>query len=283
MDIISPVNNQVYNTKKIDFIINLTEPAKSLLYSIKCGTFKTLCTNCDSYGILPKKSKSFSEGKHSILFKAVFNPEGTIEDGGIYQETVSFIIDTRAPRITTTLPKKGFADGYFEVQFKEDNPKEVWLNYGNEETGFRQEKVNLKDCFDPDRKEHCVMKVNLSDYTEQDITYWFNITDILNRVDQSKPIHLKVDISKPVINSFDYTINKRKVTFNLDISEENFDKVSYIDYTNKKPKLKILCSSLRGNKCIKAKTFSKGSHKIDLQVLDEAENLAEIKNIEFEI
>ena len=281
MDIISPINNHVYDTKRIEFKINMTETAKSLLYSVSCGDFSELCHDCKSYGLTSKKIKTFSEGKHSILFKAIFDEAGTLEDGGIYEEYVTFIVDTKKPKITKTEPKKGFADGFFEVQYQEDNPKELWMNYGNPETGFRSYKVNLATCYDPNRKENCVFKINLSDYTEQEITYWFNLTDILDRVVESKPRTLKVDVTKPVINSFNYSVSGRKVIFKIDVSEKNFDEVSYIDYNDKHPKWRTLCSSLRGTSCDKRKSFLKGNHKIDIRVLDEAGNFAEVKNLSF--
>ncbi|MEK6862264.1 MAG: hypothetical protein AABY07_09955, partial [Nanoarchaeota archaeon] len=76
----------------------------------------------------------------------------------------------------------------------------------------------------------------------------------------------------PEINSFSHEIDRRRVTFIFDITEDNFDEINYIDYSDTKPRERRLCSRLRDGICEIRKTFSRGEHNLTFTILDEAGN-----------
>jgi len=286
----SPVNDEVYSNKRVPFSIELLKEAKYIKYSDNGKRLRTLCRRCDEYGFTKQKRKFFGDGYHEVLIKAIF-------DFNEIEGSVNFIVDSKDPKILKTEPKRGFAIGEFEVIFKEENPKTLTLNYGNKESGMSEASLDINKeckeyqlnnfevyCCDYKReKMKCEFKVDLGDYDLEEIEYWFVLEDILGNTDKSRAEDLEVDLSKPVINSFDYTIDGRRVNFVLDIEEKNFDEVNYIDRTDNKARWKKLCTKLKRGKCEKRKMFGKGDHKIDIQVVDEAGNKEEIKDIVFKI
>ena len=60
--------------------------------------------------------------------------------------------------------------------------------------------------------------------------------------------------------------------FDFSVTEANFNEVSYIDWKDKNPKAKTLCSRLKNGICETKKSFSKGNHNLTVTVLDEAGN-----------
>ena len=91
-----------------------------------------LCRSCYDYS----RKKSFKEGFNNITFKAV-----DVLGHEAY-ETRIFTIDSQAPRIDKTEPRSDYADGRFEIQYSEENIKNIILYYGNLETGFRSKTLN---------------------------------------------------------------------------------------------------------------------------------------------
>ena len=91
----------------------------------------------------------------------------------------------------------------------------------------------------------------------------------------SKPINIDVDTTKPVINSFTNLTNGRRVTLRLNVTEVNFDEITYTDSNDRTPRPKVLCSRLRGGICEATKTLSLGPHNLSIKVLDEAGNFVE--------
>ena len=63
----SPIQNQDYNITKIPVNISLSE--KALLQYFNNGAFRTLCNNCDSYGLFSLKTKVFPSGNNSLIIK----------------------------------------------------------------------------------------------------------------------------------------------------------------------------------------------------------------------
>ena len=103
----------------------------------------------------------------------------------------------------------------------------------------------------------------------QEIVYWFNISDIRGEVDESRKEELDVDLTKPFVNFWDYIIDGRRVNFIFNITEENFDKITYKDLDDRE---RNLCSRLRGGICERKRGFREGEHNLTLNVFDEAGN-----------
>jgi len=262
--IFSP-NETIYNTRRIQFNLTATEEAEKIEYTNwndKRIRWKLLCRDCDEYGYVRKRTKTLNEGENNLTFRATKNP--------IAEKNISLFIDSKKPKIYDTKPRSGFTNGLFSVEYREENPKELWLVYGNE-TDTRYGKVNLSECWEERRNTVCNITVDLTEFDEQEITYFCNMTDIADNYDESRERKVKVDFTAPRINNLTIEIDKRRVTFTLNISEKNFDEIVYIDDDEKK-KERRLCSSLKDGICKKTRSFDEGNHTITIIARDEAGN-----------
>ena len=132
------------------------------------------------------------------------------------------------------------------------------------------------ECILEKTKQKCQTQINLSDFDEQEIIYWFELKDILGSIDFSKERKLKVDTTNPFINSWNYSINQRKVEFTFNITEKNFDYISYTDLSDLNPRERKLCSRLKNNVCEVKRDFVIGNHNLTINILDEAGNFEEV-------
>ncbi|MBW2975987.1 hypothetical protein KY347_00920 [Candidatus Woesearchaeota archaeon] len=215
-----------------------------------------------------EKKVSFRDGPHILTINI------TDEAGNYVSRTLPlFHTDSKGPKITRTNPRSGFADGNFDVEFREENPVLLELNYGNLETGYRSHELSIEDdCFPGNGgKYQCNAFVELNDYDTEEIEYWFVIEDIVGSVDESKHISLDVDTTEPVISSLDYTIDGSYVTFTIEVNELNFDEVSYTDHSDS-DRERRLCSTLREGICEARAAFSIGRHDLTVTAADEAGN-----------
>ena len=259
----NPIEGDVYSNKKVLINVSTNESAKWRYFDLLKGrSWKSLCTN--KFTETCEKKITLKEGVNNVSIKAIDNSGNE----GFYN--VSFFVDSKKPRIYKTYPKKGFADGNFEVQFKEENPALLILHYGEE---IRELNIS-EDCYLSRGKYYCDVDVDLSDYDGQEIEYYFVLEDIAGSVDESRVYDLKVDTTFPeILNNDTYSIKGKYVTFYLEIEEENFDEVVYGYFDSRdKWREKRLCSRLKDGICEKRKSFRRGEHEITLMVLDEAGN-----------
>ena len=202
-----------------------------------------------------------------------FKAEDSI--GNTKYKNIGFYIDTKKPKITKVKPGRGFASGIFSAQFIEENPSSLKLNYGKNLTDYNTYNLDLEnECILDKGKYDCKTSLGLSQYDSQTIIYWFEIRDIADMTDSSKPIELEVDTTFPLINSLEYFINKRKVDIKINITENNFQDVGFIDSKDKNPKFKRLCLQLSRGMCSKTITLNEGSHDIEVKVSDKSGNTA---------
>jgi len=262
----SPVQDAIYDSRYVLFDLEVNEKSSLYYYNhVKDrGIWSRLCSGCYDY----YRKISFKDGFNDITIKA----RDVV--GNYVEERITFFVDSKRPRIRKTEPRRGYANGNFYVEFSEVNPEELILYYGNSETGYRNSEIALEDatCFEIRRRIACYTDVNLEDYDGEEIEYWFNLTDIADNSDESRHRELKVDTTDPVINSLEYTINRRYVHFNISITEENFDEVEYYDYNDTRPRWRRLCSRLKDGICERRKYFRNGEHSLSIQVIDEAGN-----------
>jgi hypothetical protein len=256
----SPVEGEIYSDRMV--LINVSMDSEAdLRYSDNGGNFITICRDCDSYS----KRKPFDDGAHLLTLQAIF-------ENGFVNEYRTFTVDSKDPKIKKTLPKKGFANGYFEVDFEEANPTAVTLYYEQE-----SKNIDLASCGVKKGLAFCVTSVDLSAYEGKEIQYWFEVKDIANRFDLSKKTKLMVDLTDPVVNNadsfFHYEEGTNKVFFHINITEENFGEVSY-SYIDDKGKLRHgkICTKLEEGMCEKKLTFDDGSYELTIYVSDEAGN-----------
>lgn len=258
----NPKNNSIYNKRAVLFDLEADEES-DISYidnNDDRGIWKRICQECLSYN----NSRSFKEGENNITIRA----EDVLGNPSFFD--VFFFVDSKKPIIKKIEPRNNaYVNSIFTVTYYEDNPNEIWLTYGNNITGYREEE--LVGC-SGGKREKCEIDVDLGDYDGQEIEFWFNMTDIAGNFVESRIGKVKVDITPPVINSLDYNINGKYVAFTLNITEENFDSVEYYDNNDSRPRWRRLCSRLRDGICVKRVSFKVGSHDVDIQVLDEAGN-----------
>ena len=77
----------------------------------------------------------------------------------------------------------------------------------------------------------------------------------------------------------DYEVGSKSVLFDITTSED-VRKITYIDYSDRVPKERTLCS--RTDHCTKKKTFRGGNHILTIMAVDEAGNF-DFREIEFTV
>lgn len=273
LTITSPSEGQLFSSRKalVEFSVNELADVYYTDVIDGRGRWSRLCSDCVVYS----KNISFDEGQNIIQLKAV-------DDAGneALSNNISFFIDSKKPKIKKTLPKKGFANGEFWVNFQEENPESLILYYGI--NGSNSMNVDLSSCIPSgtsNDKQSCTANVDLSSYDGQEISYWFTLMDIVGNSVSSKPINLEVDMTAPqVLNPgdfFHYENGTKYVYFHLNITEENFDEViySYLDDMGRL-KEKLLCSRLKEGMCEKRVSFKEGEYHLTVSAWDEAGNSA---------
>src|SRR3989344_4034125 len=273
---INSPNSGIYPDKRINLNITLKQIADKISYidnSDNRPREKVLCNrNCIGYGHDRLKTLSLNEGLHNLTIFAYKN--NTID-----KKEINLLIDSTEPKILRTLPRGNTINNgsIFYIKYTESNCNKIILNiYGNSSN-----LTNEYACQSGINIEKFINQ-NLSIYNNQEIEYQFVIKDIANNTAESRRTKIKVDTSKPLINSFTSLINGRRVIFTLNITELNFEEVNYIDHNEARPTTKNLCSSLRKGICSTSKTFRQGNHNITLNVLDKAGN-TEQRNLVFNI
>ncbi|MFH1711579.1 MAG: hypothetical protein ABH840_04670 [Nanoarchaeota archaeon] len=263
-----PFSNGGYYTKQSFYLdIKTNQVANIALIDNVAGTQKTLCPNCNSY----RRSKTFNEGLNDITIRSVLGLQ-------IKEERMTFFIDNKKPRISKTLPtSNSFVGSIFTVYYDEQNLKNITLNYG---VPGDYKSVVLSGCVSG-IKQDCSIDVNLSEFDERKIEYWFEIEDIVGNVVESRHVFVKVDESPPAINSFYNSTDGKYVTFRIDMNETNLYKVEYIDNLKDNSKLKTLCSSLKNGICEKKVSFKDGDHDVEILITDKAGNYASLFTLFF--
>jgi hypothetical protein len=287
-----PIDGAVYSDRRVLFDLSSDETV-TLFYLDNIngrGRWKRIAANVDEIS----KMLRFKDGLNDITIKAIDRGD---------QETeidITFRVDSKKPRIRRSYPKKGFANGDFTVEIVEENPTELVLYYGDCDgvgcVGMREEVLDETDieeyCMNNGRGKHtCDISVDLDDYDEKEIQYRFELTDIAENVAISKrPIFLDVDISDPIVLNPDSFWEQgvgrynRYIYFDIEIDEPNFDELSYtyVDYRGR-TREKRLCSRLKEGRCTVKKSFRKGDQVLDVQVVDEAGNMASVGRVEFTV
>jgi hypothetical protein len=273
LEIFSPQQNFIYDSRQVLVNLSLGEEVAFFKLSDNGSPLRSLCRRCSTY----ERYKPFDDGFHEVLiFVSNSKQENIIRK-------VNFTVDSRDPRIRKTYPRRGLTNGIISIVFQEENPEHLNLTLRNNSGYSRSADIDLDNCIKERRNTECIVELNLSKFNNQEIHYWFNLTDITGKGDISRPRSIEVDVSKPAINSFNFLVDRRKVKFHFNITEENFDQINYIDWESKNPREKRLCSRIKNGICEKRKRFSKGDHNLTIFVYDEAENLREITDILFNI
>jgi hypothetical protein len=254
LEVIQP-NNPIYNTKKVN--LDLTSNEMVTLEYIDNADRKPrwvkLCKDCDGYD----KIRSLRDGIHNLTFRA------TDYAGNSVNITRNLIVDSKKPKIKKVEPRRGFTNGLIYVEFKEDNPKELVLNYGSSSS------IDISDC-DQDRRGYsCMVYADFTPYEGTELPIWFDLTDIADNKDQSRAVTLEVDTTPPMIDYINYEVEGFYVTLEVHVTEDNPDDILYSDNGGA---FRPLCSRLVDGICKARKRFSAGPHTVTIEVTDKAGN-----------
>ncbi len=262
LTVTSPDDSVIYNSSKVSF--NLAASSISDFFYAKSsspfGAWTFLCSKT----LTCVKDVASMEGTNTVRIKAVDSLSGETDISG----AISFVVDSKKPIITKVLPLKGVTSGKFEIQFTEQNPDTAVLHYGNALSGYQT--LNAV-CTQVKDKNTCTATVSV---TDGDLGYWFNATDKAGNSVESKLTFIKVDSTAPVINLFENSLSRNVLSLVFDITESNFDSVTYIDNADRVPRNKTICSSLQNGRCSAKISLSKGAHRINIFVSDKAGNVA---------
>jgi hypothetical protein len=269
----SPIEGEIYTSRSV--FINIESSEISTIHYIDLNEmrrgWKQICSRCSSYS----RDRTFSEGLNELMFRV----KDSSSNDAYYN--VSFLVDSKDPRLSSVEPRNGFSDGEFFVRFTEINPDNLRIFYGNTDIGMRERSININDyCSNIEDDYECNFEIDLEDYDGREIQYYVEISDVAGNIDSSRVQLLDVDNTDPVILDFEYDIDGKYVTFILEIEEDFFKEVNYIDNSDRNPRERKLCSSLRDGICEKRVSFKDGEHDIDIFVGDEAGNMVGI-NVDF--
>jgi len=279
MTISAPVTG-LYDSRRIPFEIDVTKDVtlEYINYDDARPTWRRLCTRCDEYGLDRLRTKTLLEGENDIKIRAT--------DLYLQTKEESFIItiDSRAPRISRTEPKRNsYISGntLFTVRYTEDNLQEVKLLWGT--TG---ESKILTGCESGPNKECSITltQADLTPYEGETMEYWFEVSDSINTV-QSRKTTVNVDTIAPIL-TLNEPINgetfRRRVPFNIEITEDVT--LEYQDLTDANPRWRRLCSRCDeyGLERVRTKSFRQGTHNLEIRAIDNAGN-SDTKSVSFEI
>jgi len=268
VNIYSPENGAIYQERRIPFNITTLYPSEKLSYIYEDGnreTEKILCRkDCTEYGFERIRNKYFRDGFYNITFKSK-------DEKGFFEKNVWFFVDSKEPIIRKTEPRRGFANGNFFLDFDEANPVNISIFFQGKNETITSKTLNLSNC-DLNRYYECNFFVNLTEFNGKEINYWFRVEDISGKVGISKINKVSVDITPPKINNVSLSIDKRRVEFIINISEENFKEVKIKDGNEIRTQETTLCRKLENGICEVKRSFRYGNHELKITAFDEAGN-----------
>ncbi len=285
----SPVNNEAYYKTKVKFnlssnnILNEVKYANLMDTDARCTEserfentcWKTLCTDCNGYGNDKEKKLTMKEGVNKLAISAIDKNSNTF----LYNITI--FVESLKPKIISTFPRNNeFINGSnFTIIYTEYNLKSITLIYGND-----NDIRNLTKNCTSGKAQVCSFSVNLSDYENQPIYYYFTLNNLIYNLD-SQPKRLIVDTIHPNLTIYAPKQNKhyfKKTNFNFTVSEGS--KVEFMDRNNDVQVWKKICSNCIefGFQKIQTRCIKKGTHELLIRATDKAGNF-DIKEVNFEI
>lgn len=261
----SPANREILKEKKVLINVSVNRVVEYIKYQIDGNkrrngedVYSALCRNCNH----AEKIISFWEGNHTLRVITSNNI------GERFEDSVDFFIDSKKPDIARTFPRKNaFTNGSdFSVEYDEDNLRYARFFWNSNFTN-----VSRSNCASGRDKE-CRFNIDISRFNGQEILYWLELEDIAGNKDISDKKRVFVDSVKPIIKEFNYSIKGARVRFFVKIEELNFERVEYIDYQDRVPRWRNLCTRLKDGICEVSKIFRSGVHKVEIRVRDKAGN-----------
>ncbi len=265
INITKPENMKNYNDDKVEFNISLTNKFNYLRYidlNDKKPKNKTLCRNCDNYGVSKKRTVGFDDGFRNLTLYATNKSDPNKTCYGY----VNFFVDETKPRILNQEPRdKRYCNGNFRVSYDEEFLKKVYLHYQNIT-------VIREDC-ESGKKEWCDFNVSLGGFEGQNINFYFGVEDTFWKIPSKRSYTCKVDTTPAKINWLETNVSGRYVYFNISL-DSKAKGITYVDNADPKKKEKTLCSwcTEYGASKVKKKSFSKRNYTLTVLTEDEAGN-----------
>lgn len=266
----------IYGNKKIQLNITTSERVKliELIDWNERNRWTRLCSNCEEYGFFFKRIKTFKDGGHNLTIRSTNFQDISTE------ENFLFSIDSKFPIVYKTYPRtNSFTDGSdFYVKILEENVERIIIIINN------THEYNVTECQANGKYTECYADINLSEFEGKEIEYFFRVYDVLRSSD-SRTSKIKVDSIAPKVNIISPEPNKsykRRVLFEIEVNESNFDSLSYsYEYGGRIKNLR-LCSSLKEGLCKILKGFSPGNYSLTITATDKAGNSIGLP-VEFEV
>ena len=167
-----------------------------------------------------------------------------------------------------------FTNGEFIVEYNAEDIDKAILYYGTDAKSMNQ--LVKTDCHcEFGRNRKCSFEPDLTKFENQEITYFFVIKDKKGNFGQSIIKKVKVDTIPPMFGNPDSmisSINKNIVNFDINIHDNNFDRIEYVNnFDSNKPV--VLCRNVNSNYGCKAKKrFNKGYFVFTIIAFDKAGN-----------
>ena len=242
-----------YDNRRIDLVINVSEVV-DIEKSENGKKFRRICSRCNYYN----RIASYRDGFYNLTIRA------TDKAGNEGYANVTFFVDSTQPRIVKTTPKdksyvKGMAN--FTVVYTEDYLRNISVVYGNE-TLTKEKTINCPSG----RNKECSIIVNVSEFNDQTIDYYFVLRDKLHTV-FSKTGTVTVDAVPPVVTLYspqNQTYEDRMINIEVEVSEKVGLEHSYYG------RFRSLCKNCdyRNKKLY----YRKGSHDLLIRATDKAGN-----------
>jgi hypothetical protein len=278
LTVFSPLS-QIYGVRRVLFNMTTNVQAETIEfinYDSSDPEWGILCLECTGYGDSEIRSRILLEGNNSLSFRA------TDVFGQIREVNVSLFIDSIAPRITSTFPKRGkYTNGsMFFVRYSEDFLENITLFLDNE---LIAQEILFIGC-PSGGYQACGASIDVSAYDGQAISYYFDVRDLV-RNKSSRVTNIFVDTTSPILqvhNPLNASLQARRVDFNMSASEQVI--FEYYDADSFFPRWRRLCNGCLsyGFENVKTKLFSSGTHHLTFRARDKAGNSDE-ESIVFDV
>ena len=287
--IMSPLNNQTYYSIKVKTIINSSMELYSIRYANldkknqKCSEndqildscFKTLCKNCNSFGMDKERKLTMIEGINHLIFELKdYNGNTAIANR-------TFVVDTKKPKILSVFPRtNAYTNGInFMINYSEEMLQSITLVYGND-----NRMRNITQACTAGKKQGCIFKANLSEFNNEPIYSYFILKNLIY-AETSGIKRMIADTTAPKLTVNDPGQGKnyfKKVFINITSSEPI--KLEYMEKGDSQPKFKTICTNCNDYGFSKkaSKNIVQGRHDWIIRATDYAGN-QDIKEVSFNV
>ncbi len=268
----SPVDEKLYGTGRITLSASVNEKT-DMVYSLDGGKFMSLCRSCNT----GERALNFRDGEHTLTVRA------TDKAGNYDTASLSFSIDSKAPRIRSTEPKKNSKQKEmvsFKINYDESNLNTVVLHYRQKDFGTWLD-APLKAC-PSGTNAFCSIELDLSSFNNKWVEYYFNVSDFVTSTN-SKMNSFSVDAVAPSLEIMmpeeGVTLDDKNVMINVVVSNKE---LVNMEYSKDGEEFRTLCRNCVGYSSRKYFGGDYGGHTLTIRATDGAGN-QDVESVSFEI